>query len=103
MAYKHERDKAMIECRTFGHAWDRYYPIGMQRPQFGWRESLRCLRGCGTTRHDIIDTQGNVAARAYEYDADYKYPKDEMPTRSEFRLQLHKRDLADRRSQRKAS
>ena len=80
-------DGAMLRCRTFGHAWDEFYPDNMGTPMFGWRLSLRCMR-CTAERHDIIDRIGAVGSRQYSYPDGYKLARDETPTREQMRLSL---------------
>lgn len=60
-----------IECRTIGHAWDRYVDTDMRAPQYGHRLSLRCTR-CPTRRHDLVHRiTGKVIERVYDYPDDY--------------------------------
>jgi hypothetical protein len=80
-------DEAMLRCRTYGHAWDEFYPDNLGVPMFGWRLSLRCVR-CTAERHDTIDHIGQVGARRYIYPEDYQLGRDELPTRTELRTLL---------------
>lgn len=64
--------ETIVRCKTFGHAWDEFHPINMRGPSFGWRISIRCTRGCGTERHDLINDLGMLLQREYRYDPDYK-------------------------------
>jgi hypothetical protein len=77
-----------VECKAIGHNWERFQPIGMERPYFGWRLSLVCTT-CETERHDIIDANGNVGSRTYYYPEDYKTA--EKLTRDELRRMLAKK------------
>jgi hypothetical protein len=80
-------DQAMLRCRTYGHAWDEFYPDNLGVPLYGWRLSLRCVR-CTAERHDLIDHIGQVGQRRYIYPDDYSLGRDETPTREEMRLSL---------------
>jgi hypothetical protein len=80
-------DVAMLRCRTYGHAWDEFFPDNLGVPMFGWRLSLRCAR-CYSERHDIIDRNGAVGQRRYIYADDYHVARDETPTREQMRLSL---------------
>lgn len=77
------------QCRTWGHAWEDYIPgpDEKKRPRWGHRFSLRCMR-CATTRHDTIDTLGELSNRHYDYPGDYQYTIDEKPTIQTLRLSL---------------
>ena len=87
-------DQAMLRCRTYGHAWDEFYPDNLGTPMFGWRLSLRCAR-CTAERHDTIDHIGQVGSRRYIYPQDYQMTRDETPTREEMRLSLF-RDVREK-------
>lgn len=79
-----------LKCRAFGHRWEEFIPVGMGKPEFGFRFSLLCTR-CGTERHDLIDQLGQVAHRAYHYADEYELGTLEKPTREDIRLHLHER------------
>lgn len=70
-----------VRCRTFGHAWDEFVPVGMRKPSFGFRISLVCT-SCGKERHDVIDQLGQVAYRDYVdpdgYYLGYRVKRDEV-------------------------
>jgi hypothetical protein len=84
-------DNAFVRCRSYGHAWDEYYPIDMAAPSFGWRLSLRCMR-CATERHDNYDFKGRVMNRRYIYPEGYQTPKgEEKPSKEFFREELFTR------------
>lgn len=51
-------------CRTFGHRWEEFVPVGKPKPITGFRLSLLCT-SCGMERHDGIDTLGQVGTRQY--------------------------------------
>ena len=72
-----------LRCRAFGHAWEEFVPVGMRKPEFGFRFSLLCT-SCESERHDLIDVAGNVAAREYRYMPDYAL--DVATDRAEVRL-----------------
>lgn len=80
-------DQAMLRCRTYGHAWDEFFPDDLGTPLFGWRLSLRCNR-CTAERHDLIDHIGRVGQRRYIYPPDYQLQRDEVPTRDELRVRM---------------
>lgn len=69
-----------LKCRTFGHAWEEFVPVGMRAPQFGFRFSLLCT-SCASERHDLVNTQGQLLQREYRYQAGYELgfslPRDE--------------------------
>jgi len=77
----------MLRCRTYGHAWDEFYPSNLGVPIFGWRLSLRCTR-CTAERHDLIDSIGSVGGRRYIYPDGYQLKRDETPSREEMRMSL---------------
>jgi hypothetical protein len=80
-------DGTYVRCRTYGHAWDEFYPDNLGIPMYGWRLSLRCIR-CETERHDIVERTGAVGSRRYIYPDGYKVGRDELMTREQFRLHL---------------
>jgi len=57
-------DLSYLFCRTFGHNWEEFVPVGKRKPIAGFRLSLRCT-SCGMERHDGIDTLGNIGTRQY--------------------------------------
>ena len=84
-------------CRTLGHEWEPFTPIDMQRPRWGIRLSLLCVR-CGMERHDIVDSLGQVASRSYDQPNGYSMAHLEAPDRpgkSDYRLVLA-RDIGTR-------
>jgi len=83
---------AVVRCRTYGHAWDEFAPVGMDDPAYGWRLSLRCIR-CTTERHDVIDTIGAVSERRYIHPDGYDLATgtDHRLTRPEYRQMLYER------------
>ena len=42
-------DEDFLGCRTYNHAWERFSPIDLEAPWYGWRLSLRCIR-CASER-----------------------------------------------------
>lgn len=64
-------DDTFVKCRSYGHGWDEFAPVDMDRPVYGWRLSLRCVR-CATERHDNIDFKGQVMGRYYRYPDGYQ-------------------------------
>ena len=99
----------MERCRLWGHAW---YPYDAEPARGGWKEVLSCER-CTTRRAFIIDRNGFVVSKAYDYvdgyrDATHTYDsKQERRAAyyaSELREKLAEQDeLKERRSRRKAS
>lgn len=80
-------------CRTIGHAWDQYYPVGYDRPDYGWRLDLRCLR-CTTERHSVIShiTGELIGNHQYVWPEGYSIEKGEdRPTRDQLRAHLYVR------------
>src|SRR5262245_38172750 len=84
------------KCRTWGHSWDDFVPHGKRPSDWGQRFSLRCDR-CGTERHDVIDSRGELSTRQYKHPDDYRMSADETPTRSQLRLDLLKQMRANGR------
>jgi hypothetical protein len=77
-----------LKCRSFGHSWDEYRPVGKRKPSFGFRISLLCV-SCTMERHDIVDTNGNLAARQYvEAEGYYDIGK---WSRAEYRLAYNRK------------
>lgn len=78
-------------CRVLGHAWDSFDPVGMERPPWGWRLSVRCTR-CGRVRHDVIDRFGELSYRTYEPRTlpQIEGKTGERPTMAEYRLLARK-------------
>ena len=82
-------------CRTYSHAWDRFNPIDMDAPWYGWRLSLRCLR-CGSERHDnIAYGTGEIMGRRYIYAEGYQYKGEDTPKKEQFREALFEKLRAD--------
>lgn len=77
-----------LHCRTFGHPWEEFVPVGMRKPDFGFRFSLLCT-SCGTERHDLLNQRGEVVQREYRY-AD-KYQVSFKSSRDEYRVELNRR------------
>lgn len=82
--------------------WDDQEASDKRRPLFGFRISWRCVR-CTSWRHYIIDANGDVASRGYDYVAGYQYARGEtVPSKAEFRVMLLREQAAERRRARKA-
>lgn len=78
------------ECRTLGHAWERFTPTDKKRPRYGVLLSLRCMR-CPTERHDIAKRMdGSVLDRDYDYPDDYRMSAEQSLTRDQWRKVLIK-------------
>lgn len=58
----------MERCRLWGHSW---YPYDAELARGGWREVLLCER-CTTKRATLIDRNGFVHSRAYDYADGYR-------------------------------
>jgi len=84
------------KCRTWGHAWEDFIPMGKRPANWGSRFSLRCER-CHAERHDVIDGLGRLSTRHYDYPEDYRMSRDETPTREQLRLDLLKQLRGRRR------
>ena len=95
-----DQEQDQLRCRTYGHAWDEYFPDDLGPPMFGWRLSLRCVR-CATERHDIIDHIGQVGQRRYIYPDGYQLAGEEKPTKEELRQNLF-RSVRDELAQARA-
>lgn len=78
-----------VRCRTVGHRWDDFVPVGMRRPSFGWRLSLVCT-SCRTERHDLVNVRGDVLQREYRYPDDYQV-RGGAPPRADYRQELARR------------
>lgn len=77
-----------LTCRTFGHQWEEFVPVGMRKPQHSFRFSLLCV-SCGTERHDLLNLSGQLTQREYRYAEGYQV-KFKM-SRDECRVALNKR------------
>lgn len=86
-------------CHTYGHAWfeaDSDWATSMGTPL-----TLRCER-CMTERREAISrTTGELVYRRYVYPKDYRFSRDEMPTRDDFRLALLSMRLREARAARR--
>lgn len=82
-----------VKCRSWGHEWDDFIPIGRRR-SWGITISLRCDR-CTTERHDTIDQIGNLSKRQYVYPEGYKLSAIEKPTAEALRLEVVRRLRAE--------
>ena len=60
-----------VVCRTFGHAWEEFIPVGMRKPEHGFRFSILCV-SCGTERHDLLNLAGELIQREYRYAPAYQ-------------------------------
>lgn len=87
-----------LKCRTFGHQWDEFVPVGKRGPEFGFRFSLLCIT-CGMERHDIVNSWGRLLTREYVQPEDYQL--DFSLTRDDARVEYEKR--SDRKVARRGS
>lgn len=84
---------AFLQCRTYSHSWEEITPpeFSGRAARWGFRFSLRCTR-CGSERHDVIDGQGGLSVRTYNYAHGYREVSgeefDAPPSRADFRLLL---------------
>jgi hypothetical protein len=79
-------------------------PVTSKAP-YGVPMWMRCTR-CGTERRDYLDaSSGSVRGRRYLYPEHYLYEgtRGEAPTRSEWRRELLRTYLSERRAERRAS
>ena len=103
MSPRYGKATGFLLCRTLGHAWDVVDVYGVSRFD-GSPIWLRCQR-CGTERHDTVSpTTGELYARAYVYDPDYRHAFDTSfdvtPSKSDFRRLMLTNDLVRRRAAR---
>jgi hypothetical protein len=83
---------AFLLCRTIGHGWDEVVRNDLEKPEYGWRFSLRCTR-CLCERHDVIDPRnGDLVPNGRRYFHPDGYELDEKVTRSEFRQEWARRN-----------
>ena len=96
MAQRRWSDVSFVECKTWGHAWEEYNPIGSTSDRPGLRMTLECVR-CHTRRHDFLNPQGHVTGRQYFYAEGYRSTDafGQKPTRDEMRLIIIKRTRRD--------
>lgn len=86
-----------VECRTFGHAWERHTPHNAPSVSAPNQITLRCSR-CSTVRVDGIDRNGELLGRRYVWPDDYLLRKDEeRPSRASLRIILIREDRKKRR------
>lgn len=85
------RNDAFVVCRAIGHAWYEVPDDAQWSTRRVWRHRmvLQCER-CDMRRFDGVDAFGNVGHRHYEPPNGYSYPKDNVPTRADFRLMMVK-------------
>ena len=91
MSKTHQLDELptpFVFCRTFGHSWEEFIPVGKKGPIFGFRFSLLCTH-CGTERHDILDSSGTLLTREYVYPD--KYQVSFKLDRADYRVELNSR------------
>lgn len=77
-----------LHCRTFGHSWEEFVPVGMRKPEIGFRFSILCV-SCGTERHDLMNLRGDVVQREYRYAPGYQVSF--SVGRDEYRIELNRR------------
>jgi hypothetical protein len=53
-----------LRCRTFGHEWEEFVPVGKKVPIAGFQFALLCV-SCGTERYDTLNTLGALMFRQY--------------------------------------
>jgi hypothetical protein len=75
----------MLQCRTYGHAWNL---VELIRVSVGRALILDCAR-CTTRRTDDLNLAGKLVGRVYAYAEGYHL--DEKLSRDEFRKLLMKR------------
>lgn len=82
---------AYVRCRAVGHVWVDFVPRGMRAPSFGYRLSMRC-RSCGTKRHDLWNSRGDMLQRAYVYADEYQI-KGIGTNRDQWRAEVLRRNV----------
>lgn len=88
-------------CRTYGHSWFEY--DSHWKPAYGVPVTLRCER-CDMERRDSIDRfNGRLLNRHYYYPPHYLTRKEDVLTRSEWRLVRIKAIAKAQREARKAA
>lgn len=89
---REELRDAYLQCRTWGHGWSETVRSDLQKPDYGWRLTLRCER-CTCERHDIIDpVSGDLIPNGRRYFHPDGYELDEKFSRSEFRQEWARRN-----------
>lgn len=76
-----------LRCRTLGHSWDPGVPPPPWAGEYGFGEPLylRCAV-CGAYRIDVVSVaDGQLLYRYYRHPEGYSLPRDETPSRAEFR------------------
>lgn len=89
MAQRYKLALEYVHCRTYGHGWEWFTPLGKQ-PAWGTWLALRCVR-CGTERFDTVGVYGQLESRRYVYPEGYQMAQDERPDRDSFRAELLER------------
>lgn len=86
-------------CRTFGHRWEEFVPVGMRKPITGFRLSLLCT-SCGMERHDGIDALGLVGTRQYKQPIGYYlgYRVKRAEARLVYNKRRRKKDIVSQRT-----
>lgn len=81
-----------LRCRTFGHSWEEFVPVGKRKQEHGFRFSMLCV-SCGMERHDILDVNGRLNGRQYVQPDGYKlgFPLPRQEARVEFNKRTRKR------------
>ncbi len=80
-----------LKCRTFGHSWEEFVPVGKRTPQAGFLFSLLCT-SCGSERFDSIGVQGRLISRQYVKHPDYAlgFPLTRAEAREEYQNRKRK-------------
>jgi len=89
-----------LNCRGYGHRWDRAAKFGQRTPLWGTRHSLRCDQ-CSSWRHDLMNSRGvlDPSARGYELADEYQFAA--QFSRQEARAELLRRDRRRERAGRR--
>ena len=74
-----------LRCRSFGHSWEEFLATDMNKPLFGVRVSTVCT-SCGTKRHDLLNTHGEVEQREYRYPDGYQHNGGTPLKRADYKL-----------------
>lgn len=92
-----------IECRLFGHAWDKI-PTNRKSLPGEARITLRCTR-CTTLRHDVVSAfAGVLLSRSYDKPHNYRRAKTSFADlRKEFVTPTRKRGGSEKKARAKKS
>lgn len=98
---------AYLRCRRLGHAWDEFTPSVVPWSEHDMRglfcEAARCT-SCGCIRwRQISRATGAVYKVGYDYPDGYNFSLEERPSKNDFRLLAHNRQMRKRRTKKSRS